>query len=197
MIDAGSSDQTGVLAREHGAEVVTDLIRGYGRAYKTGFSLATGDIVATMDGDGTYPPEYIPWLASHLIYHQYDFVIGDRFTQRVGKGMSGVNLVGNLTLAIAAHMLFPTSFHDARCGNVVDLESGMWVFRREVLQRLQLESDGTTFSQEIKLRALLGKVRFGQVPIPYYQRLGTSKLRPLRDGTADLLWLVRERFRVR
>jgi dolichol-phosphate hexosyltransferase len=197
VIDGGSTDRTVHLASERGAQVIHEPDRGYGRAYKTGFEHADGEIIATMDGDGTYPCEYVPWLVSHLVYHGYDFIIGDRFAVPSGNGMSGVNWLGNFALAVSAHVLFPGPFHRANRSKVIDLESGMWVFRREALKRLELRSDGTTFSQEIKIRALLAGLKFAQVPIPYYERLGSSKLRPLRDGATDLLWLFRERFKVR
>src|SRR5260370_35177628 len=57
VIDGGSSDQTRINAEKLGAHVITQLIRGYGLAYKTGFLSATGDIIITGDADGTYPME--------------------------------------------------------------------------------------------------------------------------------------------
>ena len=62
IVDNASTDNTARVARELGARVVEEKIKGYGRAYKTGFKNATGDIIITMDGDGTYPPESITLL---------------------------------------------------------------------------------------------------------------------------------------
>jgi glycosyltransferase involved in cell wall biosynthesis len=61
-----STDRTAEVAAELGAKVVLETRRGYGAAYKTGLAAATGDIVATMDGDGTYPAEAIPELVDFL-----------------------------------------------------------------------------------------------------------------------------------
>src|SRR5665213_601864 len=60
VIDNGSKDKTPFIAREHGAKVIIQPIRGYGNAYKAGFANATGDIIATGDADLTYPFSILP-----------------------------------------------------------------------------------------------------------------------------------------
>jgi glycosyltransferase involved in cell wall biosynthesis len=55
VVDNNSTDQTADVARSRGAVVVSELNRGYGRAYKKGFLCATGDIIITLDGDHSYP----------------------------------------------------------------------------------------------------------------------------------------------
>src|SRR5438128_10374520 len=62
VVDNGSTDRTAAVARQMGAHVVTELSRGYGRAYKSGFSQATGDIVVTLDGDHSYPVDALSYL---------------------------------------------------------------------------------------------------------------------------------------
>ncbi len=62
IVDNGSTDNTAQVAKEMGATVVEEKIKGYGSAYKCGFRHAQGDIIITMDGDGTYPPESITLL---------------------------------------------------------------------------------------------------------------------------------------
>ncbi len=51
VVDNGSTDRTAAVSREMGARVVTELNRGYGRAYKRGFAQATGESIITQDGD--------------------------------------------------------------------------------------------------------------------------------------------------
>jgi dolichol-phosphate hexosyltransferase len=76
-----------------------------------------------------------------------------------------------------------------------DSQSGMRVFRRSLLPRLRLTSDGMPFSEEIKLEALSNpEIRFAEFPIPYAQRIGQVKLRRWRDGWENLAFLVRKRF---
>jgi dolichol-phosphate hexosyltransferase len=76
-----------------------------------------------------------------------------------------------------------------------DSQSGMWVFRRSILERMKLESDGMAFSEEIKIEALLDpKTRFEELSILYSSRLGEIKLNPWRDGIHNLLFLLKKRF---
>src|SRR5688500_17771786 len=62
VVDNGSTDGTAEIARSRGARVITELNRGYGRAYKSGFSHATGDIIVTLDGDHSYPVDALSYL---------------------------------------------------------------------------------------------------------------------------------------
>ena len=97
------------------------------------------------------------------------------------------NRLGNRVLTVAAPMLFWKPIRDS--------QSGMWVFRRALLERLRLTSDGMAFSEEIKLEALLRGFRFGEAHIPYGDREGQVKLQKWRDGWANLAFLFRRRFR--
>src|ERR1043166_8378340 len=60
VVDNNSTDRTAEVARSLGAVVVSDRKPGYGAAYKAGLRAATGDVVVTLEGDGTYPPEAVP-----------------------------------------------------------------------------------------------------------------------------------------
>src|SRR6185295_3372598 len=62
VVDNGSTDDTTAVARAWGALVVAEAHRGYGRAYKTGFTQATGDIIVTLDGDHSYPMDALSYL---------------------------------------------------------------------------------------------------------------------------------------
>ena len=66
IVDTNSKDRTKEIAKEKGAVVIEEPRRGYGRAYKTGFEKAEGDIIATLDADCTYPAEEIPRLTRML-----------------------------------------------------------------------------------------------------------------------------------
>src|SRR5262245_38488495 len=79
VVDNDSTDRTGEVARELGANVVPEQRKGYGRAYKTGFAAARGDIIVTMDGDGTYPPKSIEYLLYVLLQERLDFITARRF----------------------------------------------------------------------------------------------------------------------
>ena len=82
IVDNASTDNTARVARELGARVVEEKMKGYGRAYKTGFKNATGDIIITMDGDGTYPPESITLLLYILFEEDVDFISARRWRSK-------------------------------------------------------------------------------------------------------------------
>jgi hypothetical protein len=75
-----------------------------------------------------------------------------------------------------------------------DSQSGMWVFRRPLLERLRLTSDGMALSEEIKLEAILRGARFGEEHIDYGVREGEVKLQKWRDGWSNLTFLVQKRL---
>jgi len=186
VVDNNCTDRTAEVARSLGATVVAEKTPGYGAAYKTGLRAATGDIVVTLDGDGTYPPEEIPRLVDSLLDRRWDFLSASRFPLADPKAMGFSNRFGNWVLTVAAALLFFKPIQDS--------QSGMWVFRRAGLGRMKLTSDGMPFSEEIKLEALLRGLRFGEDHIPYGVRVGEVKLQKWRDGWLNLVFLVRKRF---
>jgi glycosyltransferase involved in cell wall biosynthesis len=187
VVDNGSTDSTGELARAMGATVIREDVRGYGRSYKKGFAMATGDIIITLDGDHSYPPDAISYLLEAFLHLEADFLNASRFPVRDRRAMSFKHRLGNLGLSLVMSLLFFRWIRDS--------QSGMWVLRRNVLEGMRLESDGMAFSEEIKIEALLHpRVRFEEISILYSSRLGEIKLNPWRDGLYNLLFLFRKRF---
>jgi glycosyltransferase involved in cell wall biosynthesis len=186
VVDNNCTDRTAEVARSLGAKVVAERTPGYGAAYKAGLAAASGDVIVTLDGDGTYPPEEIPRLVESLEARGWDFLSASRFPLSNPKAMGMSNRFGNWVLTAVSGLLFFKPIRDS--------QSGMWVFRRSALPRLKLTSDGMAFSEEIKLEALLRKLRFGEDHIPYGERIGEVKLQKWRDGWHNLTFLVRKRF---
>ena len=187
VVDNGSTDRTSDVARSFGAKVIREDVRGYGRSYKTGFSWASADIIVTLDGDHSYPPDAISYLLEAFLHLEADFLNASRFPVRDRKAMSFKHWIGNLVLSLAMSLLY---FRWVR-----DSQSGMWVFRRSILEGMILESDGMAFSEEIKIEALLHPTaRFEEISIMYSSRLGEIKLNPWRDGFYNLWFLIRKRF---
>jgi glycosyltransferase involved in cell wall biosynthesis len=186
VVDNGSTDRTSEVARSLGAEVIREDVRGYGRAYKTGFSKATGDVIVTLDGDHSYPPDAISYLIEAFLHLEADFLNASRFPVRDRRAMSFKHKFGNFVLSLAASLLFFRWMRDS--------QSGMWVFRRAILSRMKLTSDGMAFSEEIKVEALLSGARFEEIPVQYSSRLGEIKLNPWRDGFYNLWFLLKKRF---
>lgn len=187
VVDNGSTDRTAEIARGFGAEVIQEEVRGYGRAYKRGFTVATGDIIITLDGDHSYPPDAISYLIEAFTHLDADFLNASRFPVRDRHAMSFKHKFGNFVLSMAMSLLYLRWVRDS--------QSGMWVFKRAILRDMKLESDGMAFSEEIKIEALKNaRIRFEELNILYSSRLGEIKLNPWRDGFYNLWFLLRKRF---
>ncbi|WP_019178118.1 glycosyltransferase family 2 protein [Methanomassiliicoccus luminyensis] len=186
IVDGMSKDRTRDIAREMGAVVVEEPRRGYGRAYKTGFEKARGEIIATMDGDCTYPAESIAPLMEMLAREDLEFITTDRFGHMEEGAMSDMHKIGNLALSFFTRLLF---------GRIIrDSQSGMWVFRKDALPKINVKDDGMPFSEEIKIEAFR-KLRSKEVMIAYRRRMGEVKLSSWRDGWNNFKFLWHKRFR--
>lgn len=190
VVDNYSTDGTAAVAERLGAKVVFEKEKGYGRAYRAGLAVARGDIIATLDGDGQYPATAIAPMIEYMLTAGLDFVSGTRFPLKNPNSMCLRNILGNKVQTYAMRLLFFT--------NIRDSQSGMWVFRRSILEHLNLVSNGMSFSEEIKIEAMLNKrIRFGEFHIDYHERIGQTKLYPWRDGIQNMWFLLRCRLRRR
>lgn len=186
-VDNNSTDATAIIAAKKKATVIRETRQGYGFAYHTGFAAATGDVIITLDGDGTYPTESFEMLSNALIDKNLEFISACRFPLLVPENMDPVSKLGNWVLSVTTRILFGTGLRDS--------QSGMWVFYRSVLSRLRLESNGMALSEEIKIEAIRRKLRFTEIHIPYHQRFGEKKIKKIQDGILNLIWLLRLRLR--
>jgi hypothetical protein len=196
VIDGASADGTAAIAEAEGARVITERRRGYGRAYKTGFAEARGEVIATADGDATYPVQLVPGLVKQLLDEQLDFLTGNRFAELDRRAMTTEHWIGNRLLNLFLEVAYHHYLKEVPGGKLRDSQSGFWVFRRELLGKLRLTQDGMAFSEELKLEAILHGVRFLEVPIPYGERWGPPKLSSWRDGIRNFLFLAQKRFAV-
>jgi dolichol-phosphate hexosyltransferase len=186
-VDNNSTDRTAELARRHGARVIHEEIRGYGRAYKTGLLHSKGDIIVTLDSDQSYPPDAISYLLEAFLRSGVRFLSASRFPLKNKNAMSFKHWVGNKLLSLAMSVLYLRRIRDS--------QSGMWIFERSSLEEMHLVSDGMAFSEEIKIEALTNKrIGFKEIYIDYSNRMGERKLQPWRDGVLNLCFLLRKRF---
>jgi len=192
VVDNNSSDATAEVAESLGARVVSEKCRGYGRAYKTGFKAAKGDIVVTVDGDGTYPVIAIPYLVALLKQETLDFISVWRVHLYVGLSLENfLRKYGNVGLNFILTVLFGIRIKDS--------QSGMWVFKKGVLESLNLTSDGMALSEEIKIEAFKNRTIVSrEVPLQFSfrHRVGESKLNLWEDGFRNILFLFQKRFRL-
>lgn len=188
VVDNGSEDDSVAIAKSFGAKVVVEPNRGYGRAYRKGLRSATCEIIATTDADGTYPIHLLAKILDEFEARGLDFASTSRFPLQRRDAMSLRNAVGNRIFTVCARLLFSAKFND--------ILSGMWVFKRELLSRMRLRSDGWSFSQDIKLEALaICGERCGEITIPYEVRMGQVKLPAWRAGVSALVQLFLRRLR--
>jgi glycosyltransferase involved in cell wall biosynthesis len=183
VVDDGSADRTAEIVNGYpNVRLVRHPAnRGYGAALKTGFSAARGDLLGFLDADGTYPPECFPDLCREAL-DGADLVVGSRRSGAASE-MPVVRRVGNLLWSNLVTVLGSQ--------RVIDPASGMRVFRREALERLYPLPDGLNFTPIMSTRAVHEGVRLVEIPIPYKERVGRSKLSVVGDGMRFLrtiLW---------
>jgi glycosyltransferase involved in cell wall biosynthesis len=175
VVDDGSRDRTAELVE---AIPRVRLIRhrtngGYGAALKTGFAAARGEWIGFLDADGTYPPESFPELCRAALAEDTDIVIGSRMAGARSK-MPLVRRIGNLIFANLVSLV--------SAQRISDSASGMRVFKRSILERIYPLPDGLNLTPVMSTRALHEGLKMVEVPIPYSERAGRSKLSVVRDG---------------
>jgi glycosyltransferase involved in cell wall biosynthesis len=190
VVDNASTDATEQVATGLGAKVIRETRKGYGRAYKTGFRAAQGDVIVTMDGDGTYPTIAIGYLLDVLEEEGLDFISARRMATDWKDSFDSVlRYLGNKIFNLFVIMLY---FRHLR-----DCLSGMWVFKRSVLEKTDAHDDGMSFSEEIKLEAFCNKeLKCREVPVvfQYSTRSGVAKLSPWKDGFNGIAFFFGKRF---
>lgn len=187
VVDNNSSDGTSQIGKEGGALVVLAKSKGYGNAIKTGLCKAGCDIICTLDGDATYPASVIPNVLDFIIKEDLDFVSCRRFPLTNKNAMSKRNVLGNKVLTVVTNILFGLELYDS--------QSGMWVFKRDILTKIPLTSNGMAFSEEIKIESFLAKdIKASEYHIIYSERIGDTKLYPYKDGIKNLFFLFKRRY---
>ena len=184
VVDDGSKDRTAErVATYPDVQLIQHPTnRGYGAALKTGLNAGRADLLAFLDADGTYPPESFPDLCRAIVERNADLIIGSRMLGRDSE-MPLVRRIGNT--------IFATLLSIVGSRRISDSASGMRVLRQEALDTLYPLPDGLDFTPAMSTRAVYEGVRMVEVPIPYKERIGRSKLNPLKDGVRflrSILW---------
>jgi len=189
VVNNNSTDKSAEVAKGAGAKVINETKQGYGAALKAGFKKALGDIIVTLDADNQYPLELIPKITEYLIKNNLDFISANRIPFSSGS-QSFTRKLGNWVLTFFTNILFGIKIKDS--------QSGMWIFKKSVLDKIFPKSDDMPLSEEFKILACLHpEIKFEEYYIPYYPRIGESKLFPFRHGLKNLLYLFQLKKKIK
>lgn len=182
VVDDCSADRTAEIAASiDGVSLIQhQQNRGYGGALKTGFGQAKGELIGFLDADGTYPPEYFPELCAAVL-NGSELAVGSRRSGARSE-MPPMRRLGNY--------FWSTLLSTIGNQRVQDPASGMRVFRRTVLDRIYPLPDGLNLTPVMSTRVVHEKIKMVEIPIPYSERVGHSKLNVVRDGSLFLYSIV-------
>ena len=190
LVDDCSIDGTRELLKEKIEPQVDKVIyleknSGKGAACKAGFMAATGDIVLVQDADLEYDPNEYPALIEPIIQDKADVVYGSRF---MGGGPHRVvyywHYLGNKFITLVSNMFTNV--------NMTDVETCYKVFKREIVQSIDLKEPRFGFDPEITAKVTKKKVRIFEVGISYYGRTyGEGKKIGWRDGVKVMYCIVK------
>lgn len=187
VVNDGSKDRTGeILSKfKEVRQIIHKKNKGYGAALKTGFKESRGNVIIFFDADGTYPPEFIKDLIDTYVESNPDLLIGSRL-QTGRNRMPILRYLGNRLYAILLSWLSRAK--------VSDTASGMRLFRKDVLEKILPLPDGLNFTPAMSTKALFKGLKIKEIPMPYEERMGRSKLNVMIDGVKFLWTILRISF---
>jgi glycosyltransferase involved in cell wall biosynthesis len=176
VVDDGSTDNTRQVATQYKATVlVNGRNRGKGYAIRKGFRHTRGEIIVTIDSDGSHSPKEIPELINPL-FNGTDIVSGSRFLGTGRYSTTRLNRLGNSLFNIVIMTL--TRKH------ITDSQTGFRALKKQVIDKLNLNSTGYDIETEITVKGLRNGFTFQEKPISCQRREHDfSKIRILADGT--------------
>jgi glycosyltransferase involved in cell wall biosynthesis len=184
VIVDSSRDSTPQIAEQLGARVIRQVPpQGYGRAMARVLRECRGDVVVTLDCDGTYPADEIPRLADMVLNGECDVVNASRLEKRPAA-MPWPNYFANWLFAFTGRVLVGVKS--------TDLHSGMRAYRRQVIERVEVDPNGPALPVDLLLKPALQGFRIREVFIPYGERIGQTTL----QRWSSMLWTFRRIFRL-
>ena len=183
IVDAGSTDGTREIAAAHGARVIVEPRRGYGRACLTGLAAANGpDTVVFLDGDYSDRPRELSRLIDPIREGVADIVLGSRLAGGLAPGaMPWHAVLGNRLAAGLIRWLYRISLTDL---------GPFRAARYEVLRALDLREMTYGWAVELVTRGSMRGYRVIEVPVSYHPRIGVSKISGTLRGSIGAAWCI-------
>lgn len=191
VVNNASTDNTPQEAKSHGATVIDEPERGYGRACLRGIEYAKAlekrpDIIVFIDGDYSDYPEEMTELVKPIIEQEFDMVIGSR---KLGKAEPGALLpqarFGNALATTLIKWLYGVKFTDLGPFRAIKLEK---------LLELQMADTTYGWTVEMQVKAAKSGLRCTEIPVSYRKRIGVSKITGTLSGSFKagykILWTI-------
>ncbi len=183
VVDNGSTDQTAQLARDAGARVVQEPLRGYGSACLRGIASADRpDVIAFIDGDYSDHPEEMARVLAPILDGHADFCVGSRVLgNREPGAIPPQARFGNWLATTLISALFGPDFTDLGPFRAI---------RTETLRKIDTQDTTFGWTVEMQVKAALLRVRTAEVPVSYRKRIGASKITGTLQGTIKAGWKI-------
>lgn len=184
IIDDGSTDRTSAILNRYSADNTIRIYHKYNRtgkaaAIRLGIEKSGGDIILIQDADLEYNPEDYPMLIDPILKNKASVVYGSRFKGRLER-MALINRIANLVSNITLNLLYKT--------NISDVNTCYKVFRKEVLNQINISSRGFMFETEITAKLLNLGYKIYEVPIRYRARLRKEGKKMTWLGALHMYW---------
>lgn len=194
VVDDGSTDKSQqIILKQQKLDPKTIKVHlsiinlGKGAAVRIGFKIATGDILIIQDADLEFSPEKFPELIKPILEKKADVVFGTRFMGKKKRKIPLITLLANKFLVFLTNLLYR--------GNLTDMETAQKVFRKGVIEKLNLRGVEFDFEAELTAKLLKSRFKIVEVPVPYSARtIEEGKKMTPRHGIEAIYTLLKWRI---
>ncbi len=166
VVDGLSTDDTIKNAEAHGARIIIEKRKGKGVAMATGVKATKSDIICFLDGDGTYPPKFIPKMLEQI--KDCDVVVASRLLKKEGA----YDCLNTFIHYRFFPFIFKKYFEKFKTSEPI---SGMRLMRKETWNKLNLKANDFMIETEMEVQMAKNKMKVIEIPIPCIKRIGRSK----------------------